>query len=209
MYLVKTPGIVQPLSKRLLWRGNPEGRAVYLTFDDGPTPGVTEKVLDILDTFGAVATFFCIGGNVQKHPELYADMLSRGHAAGNHTWNHMNGRSFSDYSYFKNISECARVVDSNLFRPPYGSMKLSQVKAVSRRYTIVMWDVLSADWREDVSPERCLKNVTSSVDAGSVIVFHDSEKAAKNMLYALPRTLEYLAKKGMKTRSLKGVRAEQ
>ncbi len=207
MYLVKTPGVVQPFSKRLLWKGDPEGGAVYLTFDDGPNPGVTDKVLDILDAFDAAATFFCIGGNVEKYPELYAEMLQRGHAAGNHTWNHMNGRSFSDYSYFKNVLECARVVDSKLFRPPYGSMKLSQVKAISKRYTIVMWDVLSADWRKELSPERCLRNVTSAVEAGSVVVFHDSDKAAKNMLYTLPRVLEFLAEKGLKPRTLKGVKA--
>lgn len=188
----------------MLWKGDPAGNAVYITFDDGPTPGVTEKVLDVLERFDARATFFCIGGNVHKHPELFNELSERGHAVGNHTWNHMNGRDFSDYSYFKNVLECSRVVDSTLFRPPYGSLRLSQVRALSSRYKIVMWDVLTADWRKELSRETCLKNATSSVEAGSIVVFHDSKKAEKNMLYALPRTLEFLLKKGFVMKALPG-----
>ena len=202
MYFVKTPGIVKPLSSKLVWKGDPSGNAVYLTFDDGPTPGVTEKVLDVLDRFDAGATFFCVGGNVHKHPDLFAETVKRGHAVGNHTWNHMNGRDFSDFSYFKNVLECAKVVPSSLFRPPYGSLRLSQVKALSARYKLIMWDVLAADWRKDISRENCLRNVTSSTEAGSIIVFHDSLKAQKNMLYALPRALEFLQEKGFKMRAL-------
>lgn len=191
MYLVKTPGIAKPLASQLLWKVEPATHEVYLTFDDGPTPGVTEQVLEILASFDAKATFFCIGGNVKRNFNLYKAILKAGHRVGNHTWNHMNGWSFSDFSYLKNVLECAQYVPTDLFRPPYGRITRSQAKALAMRYTIVMWDVLSADWRDDVTPEQCLANVISHTSPGSIVVFHDSEKAQKNMLYALPKALEH------------------
>lgn len=204
MYLVKTPGIAKPLASQLLWKVQPAANEVYLTFDDGPTPGVTDKVLDILDGFDAKATFFCIGGNVERHPNLYQSILDAGHRVGNHTWNHMSGWSFSDFSYLKNVLECALYVQSDLFRPPYGRITRSQAKALSARYTIVMWDVLSADWRADVSPQQCLTNVLTHTEPGSIVVFHDSEKASENMLYALPKALAQWQELGYQFKGLPG-----
>ena len=202
VFLVKTPNALKPFAADLLWSIDQNQNVVYLTFDDGPTHAITPKILDILDQYNAKATFFCIGGNVKAHPEIYADILRRGHRTGNHTWNHMNGWEYSDFSYFRNILECSEWVRSSLFRPPYGRIKPSQVRALKRQYTIVMWDVLSGDWSASVRPEKCLSNVINNTRSGSIVVFHDSVKAEKNMLYALPRTLKYLAEKGFTFQAL-------
>ncbi|MFT5596679.1 MAG: peptidoglycan/xylan/chitin deacetylase (PgdA/CDA1 family) [Flammeovirgaceae bacterium] len=196
MYLVKTPEILKPLAGDLLWNESREERVVYLTFDDGPTESITLEIIDILKEYGALATFFCIGGNVIRFPKAYQALLDAGHKTANHTWNHMNGWEFSNYSYFKNVLECGSVVDSNLFRPPYGRITRNQVKSLKSRFKIVMWDVLSADWRSDVSPEKCLSNVVDNASPGSIVVFHDSDKAYKNMIYALPRSLKRLKEEG-------------
>jgi peptidoglycan/xylan/chitin deacetylase (PgdA/CDA1 family) len=196
VYLVKTPEILKPLAGDLLWNESREERVVYLTFDDGPTESITLEIIDILKEYGALATFFCIGGNVIRFPKAYQALLDAGHKTANHTWNHMNGWEFSDYSYFKNVLECGSVVDSNLFRPPYGRITRNQVKSLKSRFKIVMWDVLSADWRSDVSPEKCLSNVVDNASPGSIVVFHDSDKAYKNMIYALPRSLKRLKEEG-------------
>jgi peptidoglycan/xylan/chitin deacetylase (PgdA/CDA1 family) len=196
VYLVKTPEILKPLAGDLLWNESREERVVYLTFDDGPTESITLEIIDILKEYEALATFFCIGGNVIRFPKAYQALLDAGHKTANHTWNHMNGWEFSDYSYFKNVLECGSVVDSNLFRPPYGRITRNQVKSLKSRFKIVMWDVLSADWRSDVSPEKCLSNVVDNASPGSIVVFHDSDKAYKNMIYALPRSLKRLKEEG-------------
>jgi peptidoglycan/xylan/chitin deacetylase (PgdA/CDA1 family) len=196
VYLVKTPEILKPLAGDLLWNESRDERVVYLTFDDGPTESITLEIIDILKEYGALATFFCIGGNVIRFPKAYQALLDAGHKTANHTWNHMNGWEFSDYSYFKNVLECGSVVDSNLFRPPYGRITRNQVKSLKSRFKIVMWDVLSVDWRSDVSPEKCLSNVVDNANPGSIVVFHDSDKAYKNMIYALPRSLKRLKEEG-------------
>ena len=196
MYLVKTPEILKPLAGDLLWNESRDERVVYLTFDDGPTESITLEIIDILKEYEALATFFCIGGNVIRFPKAYQALLDAGHKTANHTWNHMNGWEFSDYSYFKNVLECGSVVDSNLFRPPYGRITRNQVKSLKSRFKIVMWDVLSADWRSNVSPEKCLSNVVDNASPGSIVVFHDSDKAYKNMIYALPRSLKRLKEEG-------------
>ncbi len=194
--------MVQSLASELTWRMATEEKVVYLTFDDGPHPTITDAVLDILKSYDALATFFCIGGNVQAQPAVYERIVTEGHAVGNHTWNHMSGWNFTDFSYFKNVLECNELVDSKLFRPPYGQIKPSQIRGLSKRYDIVMWDVLSADWSSDVAPEKCLSNVLDNASSGSIVVFHDSDKAEKNMLYALPRALERLSAKGYSFKAL-------
>lgn len=187
---------MKPLAGDLLWNKSRDERVIYLTFDDGPTENITFEILDILREFDALATFFCIGGNVLRFPKAYQALLEAGHTTANHTWNHMNGWEFSDYSYFKNVLECSTVVDSHLFRPPYGRITRNQVKSLKTRFDIVMWDVLAADWRSAVSPEKCLANVVGNAISGSIVVFHDSEKAYENMIYALPKSLKRLSEEG-------------
>lgn len=195
-YLVKTPNALKPLANDLLWSLDHCENKMFLTFDDGPTPDITHQILDILDQYHAKATFFCIGGNVKSNLDVYSEILARGHKTGNHTWNHMNGWEYSDYSYFRNVIECAELVDSNLFRPPYGRIKPSQVRGLKHKYKIVMWDVLSGDWETELAPEQCLLNVTKHAKSGSIVVFHDSEKSKNNMLFALPKVLKHFTDKG-------------
>lgn len=202
VFFAKTPDIVKPLASDMLWSIEDDTQSLYLTFDDGPTEGVTSEVLQILDDYNAKATFFCIGGNVKKNPDLYAKIIMKGHRTGNHTWNHMNGWEYSDYSYLRNIIECSELVKSSLFRPPYGRIKRSQVRALKDRFTIVMWDVLSGDWRSDLSKEQCASNVINHAKPGSIIVFHDSLKAQENILYALPKVLSHFHKKGFTFKSI-------
>lgn len=197
------PSVLKPFLGRMVYTKIPTNRKeLFLTFDDGPTAGITRQILDLLDEYNARATFFCIGGNVVKQPEVFSEMQSRGHAVGNHTWNHMSGWEFSDFSYFKNILECSRVVPSPLFRPPYGKISPRQIPGIAKRYKIIMWDVLAGDWDASISPEQCLRNVTDHAEPGSVIVFHDSAKARDRMLYALPRALEFWSKQGFSFRKI-------
>lgn len=202
VYVTKTPEILRPLARDLLWKVNTSEKALYLTFDDGPTPGVTEEVLDLLKKFGAKATFFCIGGNAARNPELYQRIIAEGHMVGNHTYNHMNGWKFSDFSYYKNILECQEIVHSSLFRPPYGRIKRSQVKGLKKRYQVVMWDVLSADFDTSLSPEKCIDNVISGASEGSIVVFHDSDKAKARAIPALEAVLTHFAHLGYIFRAL-------
>jgi peptidoglycan/xylan/chitin deacetylase (PgdA/CDA1 family) len=202
VFLVKIPDLLKPLASDLIWNFDRSERTIYLTFDDGPTGGITDEILEILASHQARATFFCIGGNVNRYPDIFAKMIDAGHAVGNHTWNHMNGWKFSDFSYYRSVLECAGLVKSDLFRPPYGRVTRSQVQGLKSKFRIVMWDVLSADWRADVSPQKCFDNVQNNVTSGSIVVFHDSEKARKNMLYTLPRALEFWSKQGYKFQAI-------
>jgi peptidoglycan/xylan/chitin deacetylase (PgdA/CDA1 family) len=196
LYLAKTPGIVKPVYKDLVWNISTEKKEVFLTFDDGPTLEITDQTLDILASFKAKATFFCVGKNIAEHPELYARILAEGHQTGNHTNDHVNGWKTTDYTYFKNVLQCDKFVQSNLFRPPYGKIKRSQTRALKNRFDIIMWDVLSGDFDTEITAEQCLKNVVKHTTQGSIIVFHDSVKAGDKMLYALPRFLEEFSKNG-------------
>ncbi|MFL5751968.1 MAG: polysaccharide deacetylase family protein [Bacteroidia bacterium] len=165
---------------------------IYLTFDDGPVPEVTNWVLDILKRYQVKATFFCVGQNVERNAEIYSRILEEGHATGNHTFNHIKGLSTSNLQYYKNVQQCREFVNGDLFRPPYGQLKTSQQNKLSEKYRIIMWDVLSYDYSSSVRPEKCLQNVVKNVRKGSIIVFHDSVKAFPNLEYALPRAIEYL-----------------
>jgi peptidoglycan/xylan/chitin deacetylase (PgdA/CDA1 family) len=186
-------------------------KEIYLTFDDGPVYGPTEFVLDTLAKASAKATFFCIGDNVRKHPDVFKRIVSEGHAVGNHTFNHLSGWSTPTETYLDNIrqfeSESAKALanekrnDSMLFRPPYGRIKFSQIKALPE-YKIVMWDVLSLDYDKSVSPEKCLRNTLKAIRPGSIVVFHDSLKAEKNMKFALPRLIVALKEEGFEFKKL-------
>jgi peptidoglycan/xylan/chitin deacetylase (PgdA/CDA1 family) len=202
VYLVKTPEVIKPLASDLVWNFDRNKRDLYITFDDGPTPDITLEILDILRAFNASATFFCIGGNIKRWPGNFGAIVNEGHSIGNHTWNHMSGWEYSDYSYYRNVLECAQFVKSNLFRPPYGRITRSQVKGLKNRYKLIMWDVLSADWSEGTTPEKCYENVIRNSRSGSIIVFHDSDKAKRNMLHALPKALKHWTEEGYSFQSI-------
>ena len=182
-------------------------KEIYLTFDDGPHPEITSFVLDELDKFKAKASFFCIGKNVVENKQTYDQIILKGHTIGNHTYNHYNGWRLSNEEYLNDVREASSVIDSPLFRPPYGRIRKSQAKkipeAINKQNTrIIMWDVLSGDFDTSISKEQCLHNVISNAGNGSIIVFHDSEKANKLLQYALPRVLENFAEKNYEFQNL-------
>ena len=202
MYLVKTPSLLKPLAKDLLWHVTTTQREVYITFDDGPTPGVTGAALDLLNRFDAKATFFCLGKNVEANPELYSRISAEGHAIGNHTFDHPDGWKTNHFAYLRNVLLAKANIQSSLFRPPYGRITPAQVTALKNHFRLVMWDVLSADFDSANSPQQCYENVVENVTPGSIVVFHDSLKAQANMLYALERSLEHLSSEGYIFRAL-------
>ena len=205
---IKTPLVVKKLFPNYVWDISTTEKVIYLTFDDGPTPEITNWTLNILKQYNAKATFFCIGNNIEKHPEIFQNVLNDEHAIGNHTQNHIKGWQTKTKDYLKNIEEAETVIDSqkiktSLFRPPYGQIKPKQgKKLIDLGYKIIMWDVLSFDWDKNVTKETCLNNVISKAKKGSVIVFHDSVKASKNMQYALPKVLDYFSQKGFAFKAL-------
>ena len=202
MYLVKTPQVIQNLFPNFTWRIPTSEKTLYLTFDDGPIPEITPWVLEQLRQAQARATFFCVGQNVDRHPEIFESLKLEGHAAGNHTFRHLNGWHTENVPYFQDVRRCARRVKSVLFRPPYGKLKPGQTHFLQRHYRIVMWDVLSADFDTQVTPQRCLDNVLSKVEPGSIVVFHDSLKAFPRLSYTLPRVLEHFSALGYRFESL-------
>jgi len=193
---VQFPRILRPLWGKVLWRKDPSKKVIYLTFDDGPVPEVTPLVLDLLDEYKIKATFFCVGENVQKHPDTFAQVLSRGHKVGNHTFNHLKGFSVTDEEYYSNIDKAAELIDSKLFRPPYGRVTGKQIKKLRDRYTIIMWDVITHDYNKNLSPETIMRTIKRYSRNGSLVVFHDSIKANDNVLAVLPLAIEYWKSKG-------------
>ncbi len=179
-----------------IWRMPSDEKAVYLTFDDGPIPSVTTEVLEILNDYNIKATFFCVGENAYRNPEVFKQIIDDGHAVGNHTFNHLQGIKYSDQYYLKNIEKAGDIIGSNLFRPPHGLMRRSQYQKLSNLYTIVMWDVISCDYDQNITPDQCFHNVVDFVRNGSIITFHDSLKAEQNVLSTLPRVIEYLKAEG-------------
>ena len=193
----RTPFFLPMLYPSLLWRVETSSKELFLTFDDGPVQGPTEFVLDVLSKFSVHATFFCIGDNVRKYPSLFSRIVDEGHSIGNHTFHHLNGWKFGKDEYVSDIHQCdqefrnayGKILNSKLFRPPYGRIKRDQIEALSD-YKIVMWDVLSIDYNKQQSKESCLRKTRKAVRAGSIIVFHDSLKAERNLTYALPLFIE-------------------
>lgn len=212
-YWVKTHWLMKKFFSGFSWDFPTSEKIVYLTFDDGPIPEVTNWTLEILKQYNAKATFFCIGDNISKYPATFIKIVNDGHSIGNHTYNHLNGWYFSPQKYLENVSKCDNIVEEHtsasnqktkLFRPPYGKLKRKQFKILKEKgFKIIMWDVLSADFDTSITPQKCAENVLKNVRPGSIIIFHDSIKASKNLMYALPQTLEYLQKNGYEMKAIK------
>jgi len=204
MFLHYSPFWLKALFPRYKWRVNTKEKRIFLTFDDGPIPDITEFVLDTLEKYNAKATFFCIGDNVRKYPDIFEQILKQGHSVGNHTFNHMNGWKSDDSVYMANIELCEKQLNlnTNLFRPPYGRMKKSQSRKLPLNKEIIMWDVLSGDFSAGIKPEDCLQKSIKYARPGSIVLFHDSLKAANNMQYALPRFLDHFTKIGYQFEAL-------
>ena len=208
-YFIRTPGWLRKIYPAYTWKINTEEKILYLSFDDGPHPVATPFVLDELKNAGAKASFFCIGKNVINHPEIYRRILDEGHAVGNHTQNHLNGWKVPDADYLQDIAEAAKSIDSNLFRPPYGRITRFQSKYIAAAMRvenafIIMWDVLSADFDETISAKQCTENILLNSRNGSIIVFHDSEKAWPRLKESLPGVLRYFSAAGYRFEKLSG-----
>lgn len=203
MIWIKTHWLIKKLFSNYIWEIPNSENKIYLTFDDGPTPEITEWTLQQLKKYNAKATFFCIGDNIRKYPEIFKKVIEEGHSIGNHTFNHLNGWNTSKQDYLENAKKCQSEIYNlqpaicTLFRPPYGKIKPSQSRELRKLgYKIIMWDIISYDFDAKISKEKCLENVLTNVKSGSIIVFHDSIKAFPNLEYTLPKVLEILNKKG-------------
>ncbi len=186
----------------LIWDMPASEKVLYLTFDDGPVAGITDKALEILEEYQAKSTFFCVGDNVRKYPETFRKIIQSGHTVGNHTYHHLNGWKTPTEDYLHDIQECAKLVDSRLFRPPYGRISHRQTKIISKAYKIIMWSALSGDFDPKVSTQQCARNVLRYAEAGSIIVMHDGQKSRTTMLTALPLILAHFTQKGFKFLSI-------
>lgn len=202
-FWVKTNYFVKRIFPNYVWDIPNQENKVFLTFDDGPTPEITEWTLEQLRNYNAKATFFCIGNNIEKHPGIFEKIIQEEHAIGNHTFNHLKGWETPNDEYIENVTLCETAISqkplaiSNLFRPPHGKIKPSQSRVLRKMgFKIIMWDVISFDFDAKIPKEKCLDNVLKNVRSGSIIVFHDSVKASQNLKYALPKTLEFLRQKG-------------
>ncbi len=202
MYFVKTPSIIKPLGRDFLWNFPRDKKEIYLTFDDGPTTGVTEQVLDLLKAYNSKATFFCIGKNIEQNPQLFERIKNEGHATGNHSYSHQDGWKTCTFSYVKDAMKGNEKIQSSLFRPPYGRITLGQSSLLKKKFKLVMWDVISGDFDQRISKEKCLSNVVKNAQGGSIVVFHDSAKAADNMLFALERSLKHFQDEGYTLRAI-------
>lgn len=187
---------------KLTWLLPNSSKTVYLTFDDGPTPEITDWVLNQLEQHDAKATFFLIGKNIEENPEIFERLKASGNSLGNHTYNHLNGWKNSTSEYLKQFEKCEELLSTNLFRPPYGKLKKAPSRVIRKTHNIIMWDIISYDFDTDTIPEQCFGYVKKHVRPGSIIVFHDSKKAWPNLIEALPKALEHLKKEGYKMEAI-------
>lgn len=205
LYLTTTPWWLRLFFSGCVWDVKTNEKAVYLTFDDGPHPSITPFVLNTLAAYNAKASFFCIGDNVRKFPETYQQVIAAGHTVGNHTMHHLNGWKNDDTTYLNDIDQAAAYITSPYFRPPYGRIKRRQIKKLQAKNAatkIVMWSVVAGDWDISITPQKCFERLKNKVHPGSIIVFHDSEKAKERMYYTLPKLLEYLSAAGYSFKAL-------
>lgn len=196
MYLVKTPPLLKTLFSDYTWDLPNENKTVYLTFDDGPIPEATPWILDLLHDYDFRATFFCVGHNVKKYPDIFYRILDEGHNIGNHTFHHLNGWYTPTDEYLQDVMYCDEMMSSGLFRPPYGKLRPQQSANIRATKKIIMWDILSGDFDSTITDEKCLTNVLNNTDVGSIVVFHDSLKTIKRLKQILPVYFEYLKRKG-------------
>ena len=197
-YFKSAPVWLRKLYPSLIWKIPVKDNRLFLTFDDGPHPTITPFVLEQLARYNAKATFFCVGHNIQKYPETFAQVLAAGHSVANHTFHHVNGWTTPLPSYVKEYSATEKYTQSHLFRPPYGRITPQQIKAIRKRSRIIMWNKLSADFDRNCTPQQCLQNtIGKGLNAGDIILFHDSEKAFERLQFALPKTLEYIYQNGL------------
>ncbi len=202
MHFVRPIFILKYIYPEAIWREDKNKNNIYLTFDDGPIPEITPWILDCLKEKNVKATFFCVGENIKKHPEIFKRLLDEGHVVGNHTYNHLRGWNTENKEYFDNINRCQELTETNLFRPPYGRARKSQMKELAKDFKIVMWDVLTGDYDQEITPHECYKNCIDKTRNGSIIVFHDNIKAINNVKYALPKSIDYLIEQGYQFKTL-------
>jgi peptidoglycan/xylan/chitin deacetylase (PgdA/CDA1 family) len=204
MYAVKTPWWLKRIYPSLIWSMPTHDQDIFLTFDDGPHETITPFVLDTLRQYNAKASFFCIGKNVANYKKVYKKILEDGHTIGNHTYSHLNGWKTSDEVYVKDVIKASKIIDSKLFRPPYGRMGGFQIQELKKVFNIIMWDVISGDFDIALSPQKCLENVISNTVPGSIIVFHDSAKAFPRLEYVLPKALQHFKERGYNCKAITG-----
>lgn len=200
--MVRPPSFLRWIYPNAIWNLPSERKVVYLTFDDGPTPVVTEKILNLLEDNQAKATFFCIGKNIEQHPELFKLVKVKGHHIGSHTYSHINGWESNSTDYITDYQKGRELAGSNLFRPPYGRILLNPLQTIQKQDKVIMWDILSKDYDASLTPETVLNNVLINIKPGAIIVFHDSEKAKKNVIAVLPQLLQHLKQQGYATEAI-------
>lgn len=196
MFIEQIPEYLRNIYPKALWRMDPNEKAVYLTFDDGPIPVITPWVVDLLGLYGIKATFFMVGDNVHKFPQEYMQVVESGHRVGNHTFNHLKGLFTSTKEYVENVDQADAFIHSNLFRPPHGILRRLQYEELSKRYQFVMWDLVTRDYSFRLYGEDVLANVKRLARNGSIITFHDSMRSESNLRYALPRSIDWLLEQG-------------
>ena len=196
MFIEQPPQWVRLLYPQATWRMDKKVKAVYLTFDDGPIPGITPWVLDLLDKYQIKATFFMVGDNIRKHPKEFKMVVERGHRLGNHTFNHIRGSEYLSENYLENTDKANEFLHTDLFRPPHGHMRWQQYQILKKKYRIIMWDLVTRDYSNRLNGPQVLAKVKKYVRNGSIITFHDSIKSENNIKYALPRAIEWLKEQG-------------
>ncbi|MCT4582747.1 MAG: polysaccharide deacetylase family protein [Flavobacteriales bacterium] len=200
--MIRIPKIVRVFFPSVLWKVDTTDQVVYFTFDDGPTPKVTEDVLSILASYNAKATFFCLGNRVEQYPAVYQKIVDAGHTVGNHTQQHLKGWRSINQVYFEDVEKASEKIASKLFRPPYGKMRWSQYRFLKKNYRVVLWDVIPEDYLKSMTVQKLVSNIVNHVSAGSIVVLHDSEKCASVMLEALPEVLKQLSEKGFEFKAI-------
>ena len=193
---VKTPSLTKYLFPSLVWKKNTDQKKIWLTFDDGPDEKVTPYLINVLEKFNIKATFFVIGNQAKKHPELVKLIINNGHKIGNHSFSHLNGFSTNSNTYLEDVEQAKKYIDSDIFRPPYGKITPFQIKNLKKDFKIIMWDIMSWDFKENIYPNKIYKNVIDNVENGSIILFHNNLKSYKNLKNSLEIILEKLKDKG-------------